>query len=381
MEIDDYKFTKSHTEIAKGIAILLMICFHLFGFPNRILNVDYISIVPLTQGHYEYLLGRFGYICVPIFLFLSGYGLYLSYMKKNKFTFLDALTKGKSFLLNYWMVFILFVPIGLIWFHNSNRYSWNFYVFISNFFALNSSYNSEWWFARLYIELVLLFPIIKHFLSKNNIYIVSTSLLLCILQSKFDMLFKIQPQLLFIKKSIFYNDIVNILLWQIVFVMGCLIAKHNLFKVTNMYLKQYKLEKNVLQIFFVLIIIIAGIKIPNLINISPTYVAILITPIFVLLSTNVINVSIIKYIFIVLGKHSGNMWLTHTFFAYYYFQKIVFYPEFSVIIVIWVCLLSITSSIIIKAISSRLYNITHYLNFKIKKQYTLIKRIIRCVIV
>jgi len=45
MEIKKYEFTKLHTQIAKGIAITLMMIHHLFAFPYRIQNVSYISIL------------------------------------------------------------------------------------------------------------------------------------------------------------------------------------------------------------------------------------------------------------------------------------------------------------------------------------------------
>jgi len=96
-----------------------------------------------------------------MYLFLSGYGLCKSTIRKDKFTIKDSIKKMFKFLKNYWVVFIIFVPIGLIWFRGDNGYHLSIVEFLSNFFTLSSSYNHEWWFVRLYIELLLL--------SKNSI--------------------------------------------------------------------------------------------------------------------------------------------------------------------------------------------------------------------
>ena len=325
MESQDYKFTKSHTEIAKGMAIVLMICHHLFGFSKRLHNVNYISIIP--NNNYEYSLGRFGVICVAMFIFLSGYGLYISYIKKGDFTFGDSIKKMGSFMTNYWLVFILFVPIGLIWFNDNTRYAWNFNIFIANFFLISPSYNGEWWFARLYVELLLLFPIIKYGLNKSTKYTSIISILLCIVPLKSDVFFKLFPQLSFLENTLIYKDIKLILLWQAIFVCGCLVAKYDLFKVANEYLMRKKLDKNIYYILIILIIIKARLGVFNFVKIDPIYLDILITPIFILFGTNIISALKIKNIFIILGKNSGKYVVNAYLFYLLLFSKNSILPE------------------------------------------------------
>lgn len=357
-----YRFTKLHTEIAKGLAILLMVCHHLFAFPDRLNNVYFSSIIPFSNNYLELQTGSFGKICVSMFLFLSGYGLYKSYLRNGYFKFEDSIKRIKKFLLNYWIVFILFVPIGLIWF----GYNRDFNIFITNFFVLSSSYNGEWWFARLYIELLLLFPILKYLLNKNTIFYFCISLILCVLPLEIHVLFELLPQLSIIKNNLIYNDLIQMLIWQPIFVLGCLTAKCDLFKVVNTFLFRMKLNKNYMYILVISFCVTARLNIPHLLKIDASYVDILITPIIILFCTNIISKLKIKNIFIILGRHSSNIWLTHTFFVYYYFQKIAFYPKISLLIVIWVCLLSIASSIIINFISLEFHNIRCYMGQKIK---------------
>lgn len=373
MDNQNYKFTKTHTDIAKGVAVFLMICHHLFGFSNRLRDVSYISVIPLSNNYYEHLFARFGGICVSMFLFLSGYGLYISYMKKGDFTFSDSLKKMSSFLTNYWVVFILFVPMRFLWFNDNAAYVWDFKMFLSNYFVLSSSYNSEWWFARLYIELLLLFPIIKYFLNKNIIGSISTSILLCFLSLKLDVIFTLFPQLSFVKSSLLYNDIKVILLWQTIFVFGCLSSKYGLFEQVNSYLVKKKLDKKLFYIIISLIIVVIKLKIPKLVDINQNHIDIFITPIFIFTCTNIISSLKIKNIFIFFGKYSMNIWLTHTFFIYYYFQKMVYYPKLSVLIVVWACLLSLLSSIVIELILSESHKIIQYINSKTNETITILR--------
>jgi hypothetical protein len=52
------------------------------------------------------------------------------------------------------------------------------------------------------------------------------------------------------------------------------------------------------------------------------------------------------------GKYSTYIWLTHTFFGYYYFQKITFAPRYSWLIFLWCMALSIVSGIVLEGLLS-----------------------------
>ena len=88
-----------------------------------------------------------------------------------------------------------------------------------------------------------------------------------------------------------------------------------------------------------------------------TLAYVLITPVFIIELNNTIGKN---KILIYLGKHSMNMWLIHTFFCYYYFQEMVFMPRYSILILLWTILLSLTSSVIIEKMK-------YYLGFVITK--------------
>lgn len=78
-------FRREDTKLVKGFAILLMLYHHLFAFPNRIQDgSSYISLFSVLGIDSAELLGLFGKMCVALFLFLGGYGTWVSYQAKRK---------------------------------------------------------------------------------------------------------------------------------------------------------------------------------------------------------------------------------------------------------------------------------------------------------
>jgi len=365
MKNNNYEFNKTHTQLAKGIAIILMMTHHLFKFPDKIKDVSYISIMPFwnqsifSEKSFEFFLGDFAKICIAMYLFLSGYGLYMAYSKKGTFTFGDSVEKVIKFFIAYWKIFIIFIPIGLIWFSESAAFHFNIIEFMANFFALSSSYNVAWWFARLYIELLLLFPLVIWLLKRGFIFSIVLTLSLYIISFKMDSVFMIVPQLSFLKKTFFYPDMVNILFWQIVFCVGCLTAKYNVFVSINKFISRKNLDTKVFYISMILVIMLIRIGstfvFESIGQGNATYIDFILAPLFILSCTNLINRNRSKNIVLALGKNSTNMWLTHTFFCYYYFQELVFLPKISILILIWLAVLSLSTSLVINFVTKLSY--------------------------
>ncbi len=100
-----YHLTKERTQLVKGIAVLMMLVHHLWGFPARVPD--------LTLADWQIQIGEAGKMCVAIFLFLSGYGLTI--INRNKtISYADITDKIKRTYLLSWKIFFIFIPIGLI---------------------------------------------------------------------------------------------------------------------------------------------------------------------------------------------------------------------------------------------------------------------------
>ena len=201
----------SDINVLKGIAIIMMLCHHVYGG-----HEDYIESYPIFFEN----LAIIGKVCVAMFLFCSGYGLSAQYEKntlqiqqtKDIFTnsLLFIIRRLVKFYSAYWFVFILFVPIGVFVFNRSLSMAYGDSVnltkrLIFDFFGMQgtSSYNMAWWFNKLIIICYLIFPFLFFILKKNKtIGIIISFILLGVAH---------------IFTSINYY---GILIWQFPFVLG-----------------------------------------------------------------------------------------------------------------------------------------------------------------
>ena len=149
----------------KGFALLLLLCHHLFYNVND----DYCDIY---IGHGQYLFHSIAMqskLCVAIFVFLSGYGL----MRQVNGGILNLRSfyqrRMTKLMMNYWLIWLLFVPMGILFFDRTFAivYGEEFLVLkfaadilgISNAFGF-FGYNATWWFYSVIIILYLLFPLL-----------------------------------------------------------------------------------------------------------------------------------------------------------------------------------------------------------------------------
>ena len=109
----DECITRDKSLYIKAFAIILMLVHHLFTFPDRLPEGGYISLFSLQGLTVEQFVGGFGKVCVCIFLFLSGYGLYISYYQKE-ITINSVIQRIFKFYLQFWVVFIIFIPLGIL---------------------------------------------------------------------------------------------------------------------------------------------------------------------------------------------------------------------------------------------------------------------------
>ena len=128
----------------KGIAVLMMLTHHLWGFPERVAD--------LQLGGVYVQIGSACKMCVSIFMFLSGYGLYVTYRKKQT---IDCPKRVWNTYRRFWQVMMVFVPLGLLF-----GCTFDLQEFISNALCLTCSYNHEWWFLSTYIELLIIFALL-----------------------------------------------------------------------------------------------------------------------------------------------------------------------------------------------------------------------------
>ena len=165
MHTGKLQLTLVDTTVLKGLALLLLLCHHCW-FTGDGFDDAYLQGVPVFKN-----LGIFCKVCVSIFVFLSGYGLTESTMKKGGIRSIWGFYRRRYFRLmfNYWLIYLIFVPLGVFLFGRTFTLvygeHWTIPA-IADFLGVHQlvmgspmGYNPTWWFYSLIILLSLVYPV------------------------------------------------------------------------------------------------------------------------------------------------------------------------------------------------------------------------------
>lgn len=352
MEKNEFEFSSKETLFIKGVAILLMITNHLYPIQEWIYHGNEFIGIQIGQKSLEAYIGSFGKICVGIFAFLSGFGLWYIYSKRGILKgYIYNIKKLSCFLRTYWIImFAIYIPVM----EYIGIYRFDIKELCLNLLAYKTTYIRVAWYVRFYLELILTFPIyiyILNFIRKNiynyNSIINEIILIICI----------------YILRIIL--DGVNINLYLIeyleytpIVILGYSFAAHSIFLKINVKVEHFinRLNKFIRYIIWGTIISIIFI-LRGLINeINNINMDIIYVPIFIYILLKVKN-EIKSYILnrgiILLGVYSTELWFLHAIFFIgdYNIQKIAYWPKISIIILIWVLVLLVPIAILINKLS------------------------------
>ena len=325
------------TRIMKAIAICCMLMHHLWSFPARVADKPLENFFTIFGMPSTLYLGFFGKICVPMFFFFGGYGVYKRTLGKKY----DVVSRLKKLYFAYWKVFVIFIPIGFIFFSNQANYCGEPFLcnrfakfatkeLISNFLGFTSTYCREWWFLISYAFALVCFPfvraIIDRFSTWANIFIaiVVTILITNIFPgiSKSPNLGVLGTNFLYIK---FFCQIAP---YAACFWMGAVVARNGLLDRLNDSMKANGLLNPIVDILtWVFIVFLRQSEIGDKFDIF--YI-----PVLTVTGLDLIRrIKFVRSGFVHLGKQSTNMWLIHPFCCYYFgaLAKIVSAPRNAVL--------------------------------------------------
>jgi len=325
------EFTKKRTSMAKGVAISLMLIHHLFAFPERLLNGNYYTpLFPLLN--IEFYVGIFGSICVSTFLFLSGYGMFLGYAHSKQNAFQYSLKKIKDFYFTYWTYFLVFIPIGTIFFNHvkiwgsdETRYPRDLVIFLKGFLGWAFHYNSEWWFVYMFLTLLILLCPLYLKLAKSNFFLL--------------ILISITLFLVALRLKIGYSDTCSVLFWQMSFTTGIACASQKFYssRLIGFFEKSNRL------------LLLLGIGACFLIRFRfGAKIDFILVPIFVYFVVESIENLHPDRVFLYLGKYSFQIWLVHSFFCYYFFQNAIYLSHSPPFIFVSLLVISLISVLVIE---------------------------------
>ena len=193
------KFTKEHTMQMKGIAIIILLFHHCFLNAQRWATVPYeklattkgwgyypISFAPFSSHTIQYL-ASFSKICVSMFVFMTGYGMWVSYESQKKKTTMSNYIKKRmvtlmtGFLIIFVVTEILAIPTGRFIEVYGHDFRSVVYMIID---ALGLAkllgtplFCLTWWYMSLAIVLIMIFPFVHSIMEKYQWVVVVASII------------------------------------------------------------------------------------------------------------------------------------------------------------------------------------------------------------
>lgn len=340
------EITIIQSKIIKTIAILMMLCLHLF---NRTYEGLFTPLLFIGKQPLSYYISLFSDACVPIFLFISGYGLYFNYQKNKGIMEKSNGMRLFKLYINYWVVVLLFaVLLGFVM--GKEGYPGNFGKFVLNFFGLDNSYNGAWWFFFTYVLLTLTAPLLFKILESFPVWPIMIGVLIIYFVSFYFRIYN---------SNLFTNPYIAWVFKQFYlfgtslfpFIVGAITLQKKIHSQFSIYFGELK-NKSTKAIFCIIILIVIHGFIPNFV-IAP-FLAI---PFIFLWNQITISKQLERFL-LWLSGHATNIWLVHMFFYMIYFESLIYAPEYPLLIflglVFWSVLASYLINVFYKPILKRI---------------------------
>ena len=348
------KFTKEHTMQMKGIAIIILLFHHCFLNAQRWATVPYeklattkgwgyypISFAPFSSHTIQYL-ASFSKICVAMFVFMTGYGMWVSYESQKKKTTMSNYIKKRmvtlmtGFLIIFVVTEILAIPTGRFIEVYGHDFRSVVYMIID---ALGLAkllgtplFCLTWWYMSLAIVLIMIFPFVHSIMEKYQWVVVVASII--------------------VPRACGFGQSTDLFRYLLAYTLGMYFAQHDLLA----RIKEKFMEQNVVGKLLSLIVSLIGLAVIikcrqnawigwKYLDFWDGFAA--------------MYVIIISYIYILngkwivkglgfLGKHSMNIFLIHSFYRDVFFHEFTYSFYYAWLDYIVLMAISLVTSIVLE---------------------------------
>ena len=310
--VADEGFSVKQTNIAKGIACILLLTHHLFYSPNS--YAWWKSLFMMGNEPIESVVAVLCRVCVTIFLLLSGYGVNEVLNKKLSAEtgngFMQILRTSLRFVWKLWagyaVVFVLFVPWQSLFGRHPYTSALDFaldFAGLSDLFG-SPTMNATWWYMSLALVSYALVPFFKPLLRKT-------------------------PELSFVVAMVFFALFLlrGGIFQSYVFMFGMILSEMRVFNRLGI-VKKKASYRWVVCIAFVLIAAVLR-------YITVSWMDIVFAISIIMLSY--VCLSTVKFLSVSLefvGKHSANIFFFHSFLYLYNFRSFVYAPKYAPLILV-----------------------------------------------
>ena len=348
------KFTKEHTMQMKGIAIIILLFHHCFLNAQRWATVPYeklattkgwgyypISFAPFSSHTIQYL-ASFSKICVAMFVFMTGYGMWVSYESQKKKTTMSNYIKKRmvtlmtGFLIIFVVTEILAIPTGRFIEVYGHDFRSVVYMIID---ALGLAkllgtplFCLTWWYMSLAIVLIMIFPFVHSIMEKYQWIVVVASII--------------------VPRACGFGQSTALFRYLLAYTLGMYFAQHDLLA----RIKEKFMEQNVAGKLLSLIVSLIGLAVIikcrqnawigwKYLDFWDGFAA--------------MYVIVISYIYILngkwivkglgfLGKHSMNIFLIHSFYRDVFFHEFTYSFYYAWLDYIVLMAISLVTSIVLE---------------------------------
>lgn len=353
-----YEVRKDDSAAIKGVAIMLMLVHHLFAFPTRLLpGVSFESFITLSNGTPAVVyFAVFSKICVAMFTLLAGYGIYRSFAKQLQMdrsgdhtqTYIAFFARRlKKLYFKVWPVFLVFVPLGLA--IKSPYIAKDAAAWIKNALLIDTTFNAEWWFLTTYVILVLLSPMMMSFFSRKRSSLYSDALIIVIVEIFIERVLLnyvvLTDAMVFLRSSLVWAKLSTTLILLPIFFAGAWLAKYDIYERILNSFRGKDVKRVVLGVVITALVVLlrGGWVQMNSWGFDQFDIF---YSVFITLGILMVICRLrpLKKILAFIGNQSTGMWLTHSFFCFYYFQKFAYAPKYAVLIFLLVFAMSLASA-------------------------------------
>ena len=348
------KFTKKHTMQMKGIAIIILLFHHCFLNAQRWATVPYeklattkgwgyypISFAPFSSHTIQYL-ASFSKICVAMFVFMTGYGMWVSYESQKKKTTMSNYIKKRmvtlmtGFLIIFVVTEILAIPTGRFIEVYGHDFRSVVYMIID---ALGLAkllgtplFCLTWWYMSLAIVLIMIFPFVHSMMEKYQWIVVVASII--------------------VPRACGFGQSTDLFRYLLAYTLGMYFAQHDLLA----RIKERFMEQNMAGKLLFLIVSLIGLAVIikcrqnawigwKYLDFWDGFAA--------------MYVIVISYIYILngkwivkglgfLGKHSMNIFLIHSFYRDVFFHEFTYSFYYAWLDYIVLMAISLVTSIVLE---------------------------------
>ena len=348
------KFTKEHTMQMKGNAIIILLFHHCFLNAQRWATVPYeklattkgwgyypISFAPFSSHTIQYL-ASFSKICVAMFVFMTGYGMWVSYESQKKKTTMSNYIKKRmvtlmtGFLIIFVVTEILAIPTGRFIEVYGHDFRSVVYMIID---ALGLAkllgtplFCLTWWYMSLAIVLIMIFPFVHSIMEKYQWVVVVASII--------------------VPRACGFGQSTDLFRYLLAYTLGMYFAQHDLLA----RIKEKFMEQNVAGKLLSLIVSLIGLAVIikcrqnawigwKYLDFWDGFAA--------------MYMIVISYIYILngkwivkglgfLGKHSMNIFLIHSFYRDVFFHEFTYSFYYAWLDYIVLMAISLVTSIVLE---------------------------------